>query len=57
MLAFFENSWALWWLGAIIAILRWFHLLTRYAGRADDTFSNLAAPPRPSLKLPHPSSL
>jgi hypothetical protein len=29
MIPFFEQTWLLWWVIAVIAILRWFHLLSK----------------------------
>jgi|HubBroStandDraft_6_1064221.scaffolds.fasta_scaffold24897_3 hypothetical protein len=37
MTAFLENSWLLWWLLAIVATLRWFHLLARRVDRDDSS--------------------
>jgi hypothetical protein len=58
VLAFFGNSWALWWLVAIVAILRWFHLLANSSIHVNDSSPNRhGGPSQPSFKLPHPSSL
>jgi hypothetical protein len=57
--AFFDNSWAFWWLLAIVAILRWFHLLSQKAlSQSDpDITDSVGVTNAASLKLPHPSSL
>ena len=33
MLAFFEKTWVLWWMLAVVVILRWFHVLSAAAPR------------------------
>jgi len=35
MISFFEQTWFLWWLAAIVIILRWHHLILR--GPSDDS--------------------
>jgi hypothetical protein len=59
VIAFFEASWAFWWVLAIIAILRWFHLFTATSAVEPDTgfMSNLNGHNSSKLKLPQSSSL
>jgi hypothetical protein len=32
MISFFEKTWLLWWMFAVVAILRWHHVLSAYPG-------------------------
>jgi hypothetical protein len=59
VIAFFEASWIFWWLLAIIAILRWFHLFTATSASEPDTsfMSNLNGHNHSKLKLRQRSAL
>jgi hypothetical protein len=32
MISFFEKTWFLWWMFAVVVILRWHHVLSAYPG-------------------------
>jgi hypothetical protein len=47
MVPFLENTWLLWWLIAIVVIIRWFHLSVQVSEESDE--SVVAPDARPTL--------
>jgi hypothetical protein len=39
MIPFLQNTWVLWWLAAIVLIIRWFHLAMQAPEDSDDRVS------------------
>jgi hypothetical protein len=47
MISFLENTWLLWWLLAIVIIIRWFHYSVQISEDFND--SDVSPDPRPTL--------
>jgi len=54
-IGFIEKTWFLWWILAILAILRWFNAVAVQAGETDDHETSASADAPPAMDLRHKS--